>query len=113
MRFSHKFYEDEIRCDFLIPSMVKRTWAAQMEILADLDSGCRKCGLSYFAEWGTLLGTVRHAGFIPWDDDMDICMKRKDYMYLIDNVSSVLPGDYSVVSYRSNRDFKQMLCRIV
>lgn len=113
MIFPHSFYEDEIRCDFLIPSMVKRTWAAQLTILADLDEACRSNGLSYFAEWGTLLGAVRHAGFIPWDDDMDICMKRKDYMYLIENISSILPGDHSIVSYRSNRDFKQMLCRIV
>ena len=113
MIFPHSFYEDEIRCDFLIPSMVKRTWAAQLEILSDLDKACEKNGLAYFAEWGTLLGAVRHGGFIPWDDDMDICMKRKDYMYLIENISSILPGDYSIVSFRSNRDFKQMLCRIV
>ncbi|MCR5300850.1 MAG: LicD family protein [Lachnospiraceae bacterium] len=111
--FSHRFYEEEIRCDYLIPSMVKRTWAAQLAILDDLDRAFSKCGLSYFAEWGTLLGAVRHAGFIPWDDDVDICMKRKDYMYLIDNVSHILPDNYSIVSYRSNRDFKQMLCRVV
>ncbi|MCR5830826.1 MAG: LicD family protein [Lachnospiraceae bacterium] len=113
MIFPHSFYEDEIRCDYLIPSMVKRTWAAQIQILADLDEACRKKGLEYFAEWGTLLGTVRHGGFIPWDDDMDVCMKRKDYEYLIANPSSLLPDNYSVVNYRSNRDFKQMLSRIV
>ena len=88
MTFSHSFFEDEIRCDFLVPSMVKRTWAAQMEILDDLAGACQKAGLEYFAEWGTLLGTIRHGGFIPWDDDVDICMKRRDYMYLIDNISS-------------------------
>ena len=113
MTFSHSFFEDEIRCDFLVPSMVKRTWAAQMEILGDLDSACQKAGLEYFADWGTLLGTIRHGGFIPWDDDMDICMKRRDYMYLIDNVPSLLPDNYSIVSYRSSRDFNSMLCRLV
>ncbi len=113
MEFAHSFYEDEIRCDFLIPSMVKRTWAAQMQILDDLDRACATNDLSYYAEWGTLLGAIRHAGFIPWDDDMDVCMPRRDYHFLIDNVSSILPDDYSIVSYRSNRDFKQMLCRIV
>lgn len=113
MIFPHSFYEDEIRCDFLVPSMMKRTWAAQMEILADLDSACAQNGMQYFAEWGTLLGTVRHCGFIPWDDDMDICMKRKDYNAFTRNVSAYLPENYSIVNYRSNRDFKQMLSRIV
>ena len=113
MEFPHSFYEDEVRCDYLIPSMIKRTWAAQIEILADLDEACRKNGLSYFAEWGTLLGTVRHGGFIPWDDDMDICMKRADYEFFISNASKILPDNYSIVNYRSSRDFKQMLSRIV
>ena len=109
----HLFYEDEVRCDYLIPSMVKRTWAAQIEILADLDEACQKNGLTYFAEWGTLLGTIRHGGFIPLDDDVDICMKRKDYEFFISNASKILPENYSIVNYRSSRDFKQMLSRIV
>ena len=113
MIFPHSFYEDEIRCDYLIPSMMKRTWAAQIEILADLDEVCAKNGMEYFAEWGTLLGAVRHMGFIPWDDDMDICMKRKDYIKLIRNVSALFPENYFIVNYRSSRDFKQMLSRIV
>ena len=113
MIFPHSFYEDEIRCDYLIPSMVKRTWAAQIQIMADLDSACRRSGFEYFAEWGTLLGTVRHGGFIPWDDDMDVCMKRRDYERLIADPASFLPDNYSIVNYRSNRDFKQMLSRIV
>ncbi len=113
MIFPHSFYEDEIRCDFLIPSMVKRTWAAQLEILSDVDRACRENGMEYFAEWGTLLGAVRHAGFIPWDDDLDICMKRSDYNRFIENVRSLMSPDHSIVNYRSNREFKQMLSRIV
>ncbi len=113
MIFPHEFYEDEIRCDYLIPSMVKRTWAAQIEILSDLDKACTDNGLSYFAEWGTLLGAVRHGGFIPWDDDVDVCMKRKDYEIFTNNVKSLMSHEYSIVNYRSNRDFKQMLSRVV
>ncbi len=113
MIFEHSFFEDEIRCDYLIPSMVKRTWAAQIQILADLDEACRKSGISFFAEWGSLLGTVRHGGFIPWDDDLDICMKRKDYEYFISNPEKILPDNYSIVNYRTSREFKQFLSRIV
>ncbi|MFQ9895804.1 MAG: LicD family protein [Lachnospira sp.] len=40
-----------------------------------------KHGITYFADWGTILGTVRHGGYMcRWDDDMDICMKREDYI---------------------------------
>lgn len=58
---------------------MKHAWAAQLEVLNDIDKACTENGIQYFAEWGTLLGAVRHHGFIPWDDDMDICMKRADY----------------------------------
>ena len=113
MKIEHVFYEDEIRCDYVIPSMIKRSWGAQIQILDDLNKACEKAQLKCYAEWGTLLGTIRHRGFIPWDDDMDVCMKRKDYEYLVNNCSSVLPDNYSIVSFRSNPDFKQMLCRVV
>ena len=113
MNIDHVFYEDEIRCDYIIPSMIKRSWAAQIQILEDLNKACKEAHLKCYAEWGTLLGTIRHRGFIPWDDDMDVCMKRKDYDYLVNNYSSILPDNYSIVSFRSNPDFKQMLCRVV
>lgn len=79
MQFADSYFEDEVRDGFYIPGMTKRAWAAQLEILEDIDKLCQKHDIQYFAEWGTLLGAVRHRGFIPWDDDMDICMKREDY----------------------------------
>lgn len=48
-------------------------------ILQNVDLCCRELGINYFLEFGTLLGTVRHKGFIPWDDDVDIGMNRKNY----------------------------------
>ena len=53
--------------------------AALTEILADVDSFCRENGLRYSMAYGTLLGAVRHKGFIPWDDDIDIMMPRPDF----------------------------------
>lgn len=97
MQFPDFYFEDEVRDGFYVPGMMKRAWAAQLEILEDIDKVCKKHGIQYFAEWGTLLGAVRHGGFIPWDDDMDICMKRADYNRFLAVAKEELPG-YSLLN---------------
>lgn len=54
-----------------------------VEMLNEFDSFCQKEGLVYYLTWGTLLGSIRHNGFIPWDDDIDLWMPRHDYNRLI------------------------------
>ena len=55
-----------------------------LEVLKKFDAICSELGVKYFLTWGTLLGAVRHNGFIPWDDDVDVGMLRDDYEKLID-----------------------------
>lgn len=62
MEFTNDFFKKEIRDEFEITEMMKRAWAAQMEVLQVIVDICEKSGLRYFADWGTLLGAVRHQG---------------------------------------------------
>jgi lipopolysaccharide cholinephosphotransferase len=58
--------------------------AVQLAVLAEFDRRCRAHGLTYYLAYGTLLGAVRHAGYIPWDDDIDVMMPRAEYERLHD-----------------------------
>ncbi|MBQ7145876.1 MAG: LicD family protein [Lachnospiraceae bacterium] len=71
--------EEEVRCDHLVTADVKKLWAKQMELALQLEAICKKHHIKYFALGGTLLGAVRHKGYIPWDDDMDFGMLKEDY----------------------------------
>ncbi|MBO5469805.1 MAG: LicD family protein [Lachnospiraceae bacterium] len=73
------FLEEEIRWDYTVTKQMKEIWAIQLDLLNELLKVCNKHDIKIFASGGTMLGTVRHKGFIPWDDDIDMMMFRADY----------------------------------
>lgn len=89
LKFDNDFFNTEVREGFEISSMMKRAWAAQMEVFQVVSDICNRNGIRYFADFGTLLGAVRHKGMIPWDDDIDISLMRDEYNELI----RILPGE--------------------
>ncbi|MDO5381200.1 MAG: LicD family protein [Eubacteriales bacterium] len=110
---TESFLKGEVRDGFYVENMMKRCWAAQLEVLGVIDDVCKKHGIQYFADWGTLLGAVRHGGFIPWDDDMDITMKREDYERFCLEASKDLPKGYKVFNIHTDDEWYDMLSHVV
>lgn len=96
VKFSESWFEDEVRDGFYVPAFMKRAWAAELEVLERVADICKKYGIHWFADSGTLLGAARHGGFIPWDDDMDIAMFREDYDRFIAVAQEELPEGYNL-----------------
>lgn len=77
------FFEEETRSGFLVTKERKKLWAIQLDLLLKFDEVCQKNGFQYQLTGGSLLGAIRHKGFIPWDDDIDVLMPREDYQKLL------------------------------
>lgn len=73
-----------------------------LQILKELKRVCDKNSLTYFLAFGTLLGAVRHKGFIPWDDDVDVCMNYSDYIKLDEACKKDLQSEYFLQSAESD-----------
>lgn len=78
----------------------------ELDMLKVFSDVCNKLNLQYFTIGGTLLGAVRHNGFIPWDDDIDVGMFRKDYEKFISEGQALLPRCYFIQTHKSDPQYK-------
>ena len=79
MVYDQDYIKEEYRDGWLVTETVKKVWCVQMDLLKVFDEICQKYHLRWYPDGGVLLGAIRHKGFIPWDDDVDLCMPREDY----------------------------------
>lgn len=73
---------------------LRRAQEIMIDIMLEIDRICRKHDIVYWLEWGTLLGAVRHKGFVPWDDDVDLGMQSPDYERFMEICPKELGADY-------------------
>jgi lipopolysaccharide cholinephosphotransferase len=90
LKIPDDFFSEEMRCDFWVDHQRKEIWAVELDLLEKLLNICKKYQIKIFASGGTLLGAVRHCGFIPWDDDIDMMMFREDY----EKLCAIAPNEF-------------------
>ena len=84
----------------------------QIEILLECDRVCKEMGIKYSLYAGTLLGAVRHKGFIPWDDDVDICMLREDYDKFVTQGQALMSNEFHILTHKSGQNFPCSSCKV-
>lgn len=106
--------QEETRNGYTISSEMKAVWNVQLKMVQFLLNVCEKYGLRIWADGGTLLGTIREKGYIPWDDDIDLLMPRADYDKLVEVADKEFASPYHLQSFGRDKNYyrghAQMRC---
>lgn len=107
---SKQLYSKHFQKYILEESKLKQLQEVELLILRDIKKACEANNLKYMLSGGSVLGAVRHNGFIPWDDDIDIMMYREDYKKLGKAIQEMFGDKYTVVSNDTDKNcvFKMM-----
>lgn len=93
-------------------STLRKAQLQMLDILKCIDKICRKHNIHYWLSSGTLLGAVRHGGFIPWDDDLDIEMLKEDYDKLLSILKTELPSEFILQNSSTEKDYPFLFSKI-
>lgn len=86
-------------------ALLQQAQSVMLRMLKIVDDICQRHNISYWLEAGTLLGAIRHQGFIPWDDDLDISMLRQDYQKFIAIAPDELPADVFLQTEHTDKGY--------
>jgi len=93
-------------------SPLRRQQMVMLEMVGELDRICRKYDIPYFLYGGTLLGAIRHNGFIPWDDDLDVGLMRKDYLRLLKILPNELPEHIILQTNQTDKNYFNFFAKL-
>lgn len=105
LKLPEHFLEKEVRCGYEVSEKQKKIWAVELDLLNELIRVCKKHNIKMQVSYGTLLGAVRHEGFIPWDDDVDVWLTRNEYEKLIDIAPKEFKYPYFLQTALSDRKY--------
>lgn len=91
---------------------IRRVKKVELEILQEFMRVCEKMNLRWYAGYGTVLGAIRHGGFIPWDDDVDVVMPRKDYDIFCKKAQEYFPDNYFIQTLETEEEYYQPFAKV-
>lgn len=94
-------------------TMLRKAQLRMLDILIEVDKICKKHNIPYWIDYGTLLGAVRHGGFIPWDDDLDISMMKEDYDRFLSIAPKELPEQYVIQNSKTEKYYPLTFTKII
>ena len=112
LNIEKSFFLSEEREGYMVSTAMKKVWAVELDLLHEFSTVCEKNGLKWFVHAGTMLGAVRHHGYIPWDDDVDVVMPRKDYEKLCEISSLVFSHPYFFQNDETDPGFAKNFSRL-
>lgn len=93
-------------------ALLKKIQFTQLEIMKNIDAVCKRHNIKYYLCAGTALGAIRHHGFIPWDDDLDIMLPREEYNRLLNALNIELSDQYWLQSYSTDEHYWQPFAKV-
>lgn len=94
-------------------AVIKNIQELEIEVLNVIISVCTRCNLKVYMRGGSALGTVKYHGFVPWDDDIDIVLPRKDFLKLIEVMPEVFGDKFLFISHQKNKEAHCYIPRVI
>lgn len=99
--------------DYDDPALLRQVQIAETKLLKEFDRLCRELDIPYAIYGGTAIGAVRHKGFIPWDDDTDVCLPREDYERFLVEAPALMGEDFELHNLQLLDDFPYMYTKLI